>query len=98
MQNELTNIKFRRLDPQFFVVLRTIIDSYWNHYHLNDDFRLVQRFPEFVYQWFSHFTIDRSTRKVRLLTEIEQERSDEFMMKFILDMMSPQLIKIWEVK
>lgn len=42
-----------KLSPLFMGTLRAILDSKYNEYLLNNDYKLVTKFPDFVYSWIS---------------------------------------------
>ena len=44
-----------KLSPLFMGTLRAILDSKYNEYLLNNDYRLITKFPDFVYSWISKF-------------------------------------------
>jgi hypothetical protein len=44
--------EFRRLDPNFFILIRTIMDSYWSEMLLVTDLRLLPKFADFLYLIF----------------------------------------------
>lgn len=55
----------------------------------------TSRFPEFVYSWLMNFKIDYHHKTVKKI-DFENQRTDDEIVKFIVDFSNPVLEKNWE--
>lgn len=56
LNNLKKNTEFK-ISPMFLSTMRAILDSKYNEFMLNEDYKQISKFPEFVYSWLSKYCI-----------------------------------------
>jgi len=56
---------------KFIATLRGILDSKYNEFIINDDVRLLTKFPDFVYSWLSTYEIDIKTYSIQIDKDVK---------------------------
>jgi len=76
--------------------MRSILDSKFNEFLMNEDCQMYSNFPEFVYAWLQNYTFSEVTRRCELLTPSVNDSDEAICCNFIIDLLNPKLEVDWE--
>ena len=81
-----------------FVTIRAIFDSKYNEHLLNlQSNTLPLAFPEFVYDWLGHFTVENSTRVIKQQEWWTKNNADSCRLQLLAGLALPRSKRVWEL-
>lgn len=81
-----------------FVTVRAIFDSKYNEHLLNlQSNTLPLTFPEFVYDWLGHFTVDNNVRGIKQQEWWTKNNADASRLQLLAGLALPRSKRVWEL-
>jgi hypothetical protein len=99
-ENEAEHLKYEPLFPVWLhVVIRAIFDSKFTEVLLSyNKGKRITRFTDFVYCWLGNFTIDKTTREVKILEYTERETiARKNRLNLVVGLEAANNSKLWEL-
>ena len=86
-----------KISTSFLATIRGIFDSKYNEFMLTRDWRMISKFPEFVYSWLGKFQLSLKNQRIEPVPKKEQSNADDVRIVFLIDLTNPKLRKLWEI-
>ena len=74
-QKEISS-SYQNVKPVFFSTMRYILDSKYNEFMIQSDYRLYSKFTDFVCSWLGTFVVD--TKNYKLQRAIDSDEGEGF--------------------
>lgn len=95
--NEIHAERPNRISGLFLATIRGILDAKYIEFRSESNWKLIKKFPEFVYTWLGSFQTMGNLKQVVFLNKQERNHADDFRIMFLIDITNPKLQKLWEV-